>query len=399
MGTPPIASMRIALVIPEFPPDAIGGGGVVFQALVREYVARHQVMVFTAADSTRSWTRGRYRDCTETAVINRYPLIPLGKRIPYLRSAMPPNVRGWLELRRDLTTWSPQVAHVHGYGHAFIDLASGFLAKQGVPYIFTCHGIPSRPMRRNSVIRAAFKTYQRFGPERVIRSAHRVTAVSAAAAANLVHPKQIEIVPNGVSPMAVSNPLSARELRLRLAIPDSVALVAAAGRLSIEKGFDILIKALDKVQVARLFCVIAGSDGGAGPELAELAARCRPGISVSFPGRLSPQSITDLFSTADLVVVPSREESFGLVALEALAVGKRLVASRAGGLVDFLQPGLAQLVARDDPIALAAAITDSLARGPLTSGETEAVAGLVARYSWSSVAIQYEQLLSEAATP
>jgi glycosyltransferase involved in cell wall biosynthesis len=194
----------------------------------------------------------------------------------------------------------------------------------------------------------------------------------------------------------MSDPERVALLRKRLEILDDAPVIAAAGRLSATKGFDVLIRALNHLPVPRLTCVIAGSDAGQKEFLCQLAAQARQGISVSLPGRLNRAALADLFSLAAVVVVPSREEPFGLVALEALAMGRRLVASCTGGLAEFLYPPVAQLVPPDDIQALASAIAANLARGPLTTRELEEVGTLLSRYSWSSVAHQYQRLMAEA---
>src|ERR1700680_4264684 len=103
--------MKVAVVTPEYPPDTIGGGGGAGEALVHEYAAKHEVRVFSAADSTRSWVQGRELELVDDIPIHRYPLVPVGKGKPYLRSVMPPNLPAWLALRADLAHWSPDVAH------------------------------------------------------------------------------------------------------------------------------------------------------------------------------------------------------------------------------------------------------------------------------------------------
>jgi glycosyltransferase involved in cell wall biosynthesis len=286
---------------------------------------------------------------------------------------------------------------VHGYGHAFVDLAAFTLARYRMPFVFTLHGIPTRPARRNRVIRMAFKTYERFGVRAAIRKATAVTAISRTAAGSVAREVKVEIIPNGVSPVTSYDPQRAERMRRRLSIPKSVPVVAAAGRLSVEKGFDVLVKALDQVRIPNLTCVIAGDDGGVGNHVAALASKARAGVSVLLPGRLSRDDVTDLFAIADVVVVPSREESFGLVALEALALGKRLVASRIGGLEEVLSARVAELVPRDSVADLASAIDICLARGPLNSSELAAARNLVASHSWSAVALQYEGLMTRVA--
>ena len=88
-------------------------------------------------------------------------------------------------------------------------------------------------------------------------------------------------------------------------------------------------------------------------------------------------------------------EPFGLVALEAIASGTRVVASAVGGLPEFLCPPLARLVAPDDPEALAVAIADSTALGPFDSEERRLASELMARHSWGVICSRYEALLSE----
>ena len=388
--------MKIAVVTPEYPPDTIGGGGVAVQALVREYIREHVVEVFSAADSTRSWVRNRHRDTAEANfVVNRYPLIPMGKQHPYLRSVVPPNLPAWLALRNDLAEWKPDVAHLHGYGYALTDLAAFLLAARHVPYIFTVHGLPATPARRNPAIRAAYRTYQRFGVGKVIRGAQAVTAVSTPVAEAMVGSAMVRVIPNGTSPLPESDAKRAGQLKAKLALANETPIIAAAGRLSTTKGFDVLIEALDHVQVPKVVCVIAGSDGGVADSLAQLAAKVREGVSVKLPGLLNRQELADLFAIANVVVVPSREEPFGLVALEALASRKRLVASNIGGLGEFLNPRVSKLVPPGDVQALGAAITLSLTRGPLLQNEVEEIEDLLARYSWTSIAQEYLRLMAD----
>lgn len=391
------AWMKIAVVTPEYPPDTIGGGGVAVEALVHEFAGRHDVRVFSAADSIRSWFQGRHLDPTADAVVNRYPLIPVGRRKPYLRSVVPPDLPAWLGLRKDLMSWRPDVAHLHGYGYAVTDLAGRILVRRGVPYIITIHGLPTTPLARNSLIRAAYRAYQRFGVGSTVRRARVVTAVSKSVADSVPCPVKVRVVPNGVTPLPVSDPARAGLLRGRLGISDGTPMVAAAGRLSTSKGFDVLVRALDDVRVPKLACVIAGSDAGAERLLLELAAHTRPGVSVRLVGRLSREDLADLFSAATVIVVPSREEPFGLVALEALSVRRRLVASNTGGLSEFLHARVAELVPPGDAAVLASAITSSLLRGRFTPREQKEVDELLDQHSWATVACQYESLLGEVA--
>jgi len=170
-------------------------------------------------------------------------------------------------------------------------------------------------------------------------------------------------------------------------------MIAAAGRLSWSKGFDVLLRALSNVEIPRLACVIAGSDAGELSDLRHIAAGMPSGIKVCLPGWLDREGLSDLFRLATVVAVPSRDEPFGLVALEALGMGRRVVASRIGGLAEFLLSPVAELVDSEDPRLWASALKTALMRGPLTGEEERTVDQILVEHSWPHLAQQYEDLM------
>ncbi len=113
--------------------------------------------------------------------------------------------------------------------------------------------------------------------------------------------------------------------------------ILAYGRLSSVKGFDLLIDAFAQVQFVNpnLDLILAGT----GEELNALRDRVHQlGLTqrIHFFGRATPEEVVQLLNGSCFVVVPSREETFGIVALEALAAGKPVLATRVGGLSEFL---------------------------------------------------------------
>jgi glycogen(starch) synthase len=135
------------------------------------------------------------------------------------------------------------------------------------------------------------------------------------------------------------------------------------GRLVEEKGFDLALNAFvllrDSFPHTRL--IIAG-DGPARPALEQQAAKLDLAEFVQFVGWVTPDRVPALMNTATVVVMPSRHEGFGLVALEAALMARPIVATRVGGLPEVVahqQTGL--LVEQDDSKALAGAISALLA--------------------------------------
>jgi glycosyltransferase involved in cell wall biosynthesis len=123
------------------------------------------------------------------------------------------------------------------------------------------------------------------------------------------------------------------------------------------KGVDVVIEALTRLDPRPSYLVVGS--GTALSELRELAER--RGVTVEFYGRAADEELTDLYRACDLFVMPSRNEGFGYVFIEALACGLPVIAGGVDGSVDALAGGqLGLLVDPFDPGAVAAAIQAQL---------------------------------------
>ncbi len=134
-------------------------------------------------------------------------------------------------------------------------------------------------------------------------------------------------------------------------------VILAVGRMVYKKGFDVLLRAFAQCRnigtATRLTLI------GDGPERNRLESLARDlGLEhrVEFAGLQNQDQVRDAMQASRLVVIPSRQEPFGMVALEAMAVGKPVVATRAGGLPEILKEADALLVEPDQPHMLAMAI-------------------------------------------
>jgi len=229
-------------------------------------------------------------------------------------------------------------------------------------------------------------------------------------------PCKIEVVPCGVD-LSLFRPLSQERTRQQLGVCDRRYMVLFVGRIEPLKGIDTLFRAM--AIVAEDFphwedeiCVcIVGGDASEKPESinAEMerlqTLREELGISdlVTFLGAQAQDTLPSYYSAADMVVVPSHYESFGMVALEAMACGAPVIASKVGGLSFTVQDGITGFhVPERDPEALAEKISLLLKDHDLRSRLSVQATQWVQRYSWSKVAGQivslYRRLVPDQVT-
>jgi glycosyltransferase involved in cell wall biosynthesis len=174
-------------------------------------------------------------------------------------------------------------------------------------------------------------------------------------------------------------------LRTELGIPADAAIVVIVARLRPAKGIDVLLHALRLVgrPLGRPVHLVIVGDGPEEAVLKELARRVAPG-AVHFVGFRF--DVAPWYRLADVVAMPSRIEAFGVSAIEAMASGRPLVASRVGGLVEVVADReTGHLVPPNDPQALAAALT-----GVLEGPERAEATGRAAR-------ARYERLFTNRA--
>src|SRR6202008_2439291 len=140
------------------------------------------------------------------------------------------------------------------------------------------------------------------------------------------------------------------------------------GVLSRNKGQDLLIEALGELADRDWHCVLAGSldrDPDFVEQLRARIARLGYDRRVRLSGVLTGAALSDAYATADLLVAPSRSETYGMTVTEALAHGLPVIAAAVGGVpealgctADGIRPG--QLIPPGDPVALAAGLAEWL---------------------------------------
>ncbi|MBI2193191.1 MAG: glycosyltransferase [Planctomycetes bacterium] len=210
---------------------------------------------------------------------------------------------------------------------------------------------------------------------------------------------KISIVPCGVNPKRFSSRTHVPDFR-RLFAGESERLLVYAGRLSPMKGVEDLAEAylLLTANDPHIKLVMAG-EGPLRKPFEERLAHSPGEGAVFFPGHLSDKVLGALYRAADLVVMPSRYEPFGMVALEAASCGARVLASDVGGLSEIIRnsQGVIRGVPPHDPTRLAETIQQMLRES--TPQSHSSTAHLIAHYSWSHVASQITSVLTQLRAP
>jgi D-inositol-3-phosphate glycosyltransferase len=239
------------------------------------------------------------------------------------------------------------------------------------------------------------------GEEQVVEASDMLIANTELEAEQLVKlydawPDRVEVVEPGVD-LKVFVPTSQQAARARLGIPADAVVPLFVGRLQPLKAPDVLLRAValmleqDPSLRSRLLVPVVGGPSGSGLEhpssLAELATALGLGDVVRFVPPVSRAELVDWYAAATLICVPSYNESFGLVAIEASAVGTPVVAAAVGGLTTVVRDGVTGLlVDGHDPADYARAMS-RLVEAPAYRDRLGSAAALHARgFAWERTA-------------
>lgn len=386
--------MRVLMLSWEYPPVVVGGLGRHVHALATHLARQgHEVVVLcrqpTGTDAVTHPTSDGVVEGVRLVRVAEDPAHLVFERdlVAWTLAMGHAMTRAGLALLRG---WRPDVVHAHDWlvTHPAIALAEA----AGVPLVATVHATEAG--RHSGWLTQVLNQQVHSVEWWLANRADSLITCSAAMRAEVAHLFEVDagavtVLHNGIEP---------RRWRVRAAdvaaaraehSPAGEPLLLFFGRLEWEKGVQDLIAALPRIRRwwpgTRL--VVAGT-GTHRDWLADQARKHRVRRAVTFAGHLPDRRLAAVLAAADAVVLPSRYEPFGIVALEAAAAGAPLVASTAGGLGEVVLDGVTGLsFAPGDVDGLARAVRSVLDDRPAAARRARAAkARLATDFDWATIA-------------
>ncbi len=280
------------------------------------------------------------------------------------------------------------IVHLHAFGYFPTWLGSLARIRGRAGVVITPHADEGTGTPRS-------RTYAQAVARLTVRWADRVIALTLREAGYLAHlgvdPERVAVIPNGIDLAEFrSQEPPARGPAIR---------ILYVGRIyPVQKGLDVLVEAVARLpRSVPVEVRIVGQDWGATATLREQARSLGVLERIEFVGAVPRSDLLEAYRWADLLVVPSRFEPFGIVLLEGMASGLPIVASRVGGIPEVVEEdGNALLVPPGDPGALAAALERLASDEELRARFAARGRELVEKFDWPRLVPQFLSVFSAA---
>jgi D-inositol-3-phosphate glycosyltransferase len=215
-------------------------------------------------------------------------------------------------------------------------------------------------------------------------------------------PGQVRVIPCGID-LKLFKPQDQQQAREKLGLRRHQPVLLFVGRLDPFKGPDLLLRTAAMMEEKAQIVIVGGksSNDKDMKQLKELAAQLKISKRVHFIGARPQYELPVIYSAADVTVIPSYHESFGLAAVESLACCTPVVATRAGGLTTVVQNNETGFLVPRGPGFFAERL-DSLLQNPvLLKQMSKAARPSVLQFNWKNVASKvqdmYEDVINEDA--
>lgn len=363
--------MKVCIIVNEYPPDRLAGTAAATQAIAKFlHAKRYRVFIIV----------------TERAIGSPYVSDDGGIRVFRLPTGKLPIIRWFcriLKIRRILKSSRPVLLHGQAISCGLYALYAGL--GLNIPVLTSIQGndlYESSWFQKLTEVRWALR-----GSDKVIT----VNRELAGMGRELFGIPDIQVIHNGFSR---ENRIPDRKiLRDKYGVDDNERILVCVARLIPSKGIDVLLKSIDGLNIAVKLWVIG--DGKEKDKLVRMADRLGIKNQVLFLGSMEHRLVAERMKAADLFVLPSRSEPFGISLLEAMDAGLPIVATRVGGIPEIVSETNGILVPPEDPGALSLALSvlfgDSVRRDAMSKANIEKAS----RYQWDMIGEKYVEVYHE----
>ncbi|MBE3558514.1 MAG: glycosyltransferase [Ktedonobacteraceae bacterium] len=322
------------------------------------------------------------------------PLAPVRKHDLY--RYLPAFVRS-VEAFRKRETRSYDLVHSHYWLSGVV--ASQLARQWDVPHIIMFHTLArlkqlANPAEAEPPLRLVME-------QKLIQQADRIIAATADERLQMIRhygatPHRVAVIPCGVD-LQRFVPQAKQQARAHLGLSLQQPLLLFAGRLDPFKGPDVLLRAASMMEEPAQVLIVGGKPGEDEErlKLQQLAEQLDIRQRVHFLDARPQQELPLIYSAADVTVVPSYHEIFGLVAAESLACGTPVVATRAGGLATIVRHGETGFLVPRCPGFFAEKLDALLRDEELYASMQAACRASVLHFSWQNVAASVHSLYDE----
>ncbi len=380
MTAHPDGRLRVAMLTREYPPEVYGGAGVHAEYLAGALASLVDLTVHCQGAS-------------RPGAVAHQPW-------PLLSAANPALQTISTELSMAAAAGGADLVHSHTWYTGLAGHLASLLYE--IPHVLTAHSLePLRPWKAEQL--GGGYAVSSWGERTAIESAAAVIAVSQGMRSDILmtYPRvtadRVHVIYNGIDAVQYA-PDPGRDVLDRYGIDPGRPSVVFVGRVTRQKGLQVLLRAADLLVPAAQLVVCAGQADTADLQveisaLVEHLRVTRSGV-IWLPTMLAKTEVIQILSHATVFACPSLYEPLGIVNLEAMACGTAVVASAVGGIPEVVADGeTGLLVPADDAAALAAAI-NALVSDPKRASELGARgrARAVAEFSWDTIAAQTSRL-------
>jgi D-inositol-3-phosphate glycosyltransferase len=348
---------------------------------------------------------------------NRVVHIPAGPELPMPKKELAGYIPQFVDgIRQFVAERGIRYDIIHSHYWMSGLAAEQLKAEWGAPIVHMFHTLGEMKNRIATSEDEKEGDYRLDGERQVLRAADVILAATLAEKAQLqwlykADPRKVTIIPPGVDTCHFY-PIPPDEAKDYIGIPKEDRMVLFVGRIEPLKGVGTLIRAMSCLRIKDIerpaYLAVIGGDPNVpmeqmSAEMRRLQSLCEDlcmDRMVVFLGKRGQDTLPYYYSAADVLVMPSHYESFGMVALEAMACGTPVVASQVGGLAFLIQDGVTGFHVPDqDEDALCDRLTRILGDSSLRKKMGQAAADYARSYSWGQIAGQvskiYEQLLEK----